>query len=70
MQGESIKRRNVFRKNRVPRDLPILRDQIQRRSRQGGHMQRLANMAGSFRTTIMLVGEGAAGSKIKQRQAA
>jgi hypothetical protein len=33
-------------------------------------MQRLANMAGSFRTTIMLVGEGAAGSKIKQRQAA
>ena len=70
MQGEGIKRRNVFRKNRVPRDLPILRDQIQRRRRQGGHMQRLANMAGSFRTTIMLVGKGAAGSKIKQCEAA
>jgi len=70
MQGESIKRRNVFGKNRVPCDLPILRDQIQRRRRQSGHMQRLANMAGSFRTTIVLVGEGAAGSKIKQREAA
>jgi len=70
MQGESIKRRNVFGKNRMPRDLPILRDQIQRRRRQSGHMQRLANMAGSFRTTIVLVGEGAASSKIKQREAA
>jgi hypothetical protein len=33
-------------------------------------MQRLANVAGRFRATIVLVGEGAAGSKIEQREAA
>ena len=70
MRRESIKRGNIFRKNRMPTHLAGLRNQIYRCNRQGRRMQRLANMAGSFRTTIMLVGEGAAGSKIKQRQAA
>jgi len=70
MRRESIKRGNIFRKNRMPTDLAGLRDQIYRRNRQGRRMQRLANMAGSFRGTIVLVGEGAAGSEIQQRNAA
>ena len=54
----------------MPTDLAGLRNQIYRRNRQGRRMQRLANMAGSFRGTIVLVGEGAAGSEIQQRNAA
>jgi len=70
MQRESISRGNIFQKNRMPSDLVGLRDQIYRRNRQGRHMQRLANMAGSFRGILVLVGEGATSSKIKQCQAA
>ena len=70
MRRESIKRGNIFRKNCVPSDLMVLRDQIYRRNRQGRRMQRLANVAGSFRGTVVLVGEGAAGSEIQQRNAA
>ena len=70
MERKGIKRGNIFRNNRMPSDLPGLRDQIQRRSRQGRHMQRLANVAGCFRTTIVLMSEGATSSKIKQYQAA
>jgi hypothetical protein len=70
MERKGIKRGNIFQNNRVPSDLPGLRDQIYRRSRQGRCMQRLADMAGSFRGTVVLVGEGAASSKIKQGQAA
>jgi len=70
MQRESISRGNIFQKNRMPSDLVGLRDQIYRRNRQGRHMQRLADMAGSFRGTIVLVGEGAASSEIQQRHAA
>jgi hypothetical protein len=33
-------------------------------------MQRLANVAGSFRGTVVLVGEGAASSEIQQHDAA
>ena len=69
MQRESISRGNIFQKNRMPSDLVGLRDQIYRRNRQGRHMQRLANMAGSFRGTVVLVGEGAASSEIQQGQA-
>ena len=70
MKRESFKRGNIFRKNRMPSDLTGLRDQIYRRNRQGRRMQRLANMAGSFRGTVVLVGEGAASSEIQQRHAA
>ncbi len=70
MERKGIKRGNIFQNNRVPSDLPGLRNQIYRRNRQGRHMQRLADMAGSCRGTVVLVGEGAASSEIQQRQAA
>ena len=70
MRRESIKRGNIFRKNRMPTDLAGLRNQIYRCNRQGRRMQRLANVAGCFRTTIVLMSEGATSSKIKQYQAA
>ena len=70
MRRESIKRGNILGKNRMPSDLAGLRDQIYRRNRQGRHMQRLANMAGSFRGILVLVDEGAASSEIQQHHAA
>ena len=70
MRRESIKRGNIFRKNRMPTHLAGLRNQIYRCNRQGRRMQRLANVAGSFRGTVVLVGEGAAASEIQQRNAA
>ena len=70
MRRESIKGGNIFRKNRMPTDLAGLRNQIYRCNRQGRRMQRLANVAGSFRGTIVLVREGAASSEIQQRHAA
>jgi len=69
MERKGIKRGNIFQKNRMPSDLVGLRDQIYRRNRQGRHMQRLANMAGSFRGILVLVDEGAASSEIQQGQA-
>lgn len=54
----------------MPGDLPGFRNQIQRRDRQRRDVQRLANVAGSVRTAIVLVGEGAASSEIEQCYAA
>ena len=70
MERKGVKRGNIFQNNRVPSDLPGLRNQIYRCNRQGRRVQRLANVARSVRGTVVLVGEGAAGSEIQQRNAA
>ena len=69
MQRERIQRRSVFRKDRVPGDLPCFGDQVQRRSCQCRHVQGLANRAGSFRPTGVLMDKGAATGEIQQRHA-
>ena len=54
----------------MPRDLTRLRDEIESSSRQGRHVQRLANRANAFRSAAMLVDEHAAAGEIKQCKAA
>ena len=70
MQRERIERRSIFRKDGVPSHLPRFWNQIQGRSRQRRHVQRLANMAGGLRPTAVLVDESSASSKIQERNAA
>ena len=70
MQRERIQRRIVFRKHGVPGDLPRFRNQIQGRSGQRRHVQRLANVAGSVRPAGVLVNENAATGEIQKRRAA
>ena len=70
MKRKRIKRSSILRKNSVPGDLPSLGDQIQRRGRQRRHVERLANVAGSVRTTSVLVDERPAGGEIQQGHAA
>jgi len=70
MQRERIQRRIVFRKYGVQGDLPRFRDQIQGRSRQRRHVQRLANVAGSVWPAGVLVHEDAATGEIQKRHAA
>ena len=70
MQRERIERRNIIRQRSVPSDLPRFGDQIQGRGRQRRHVQRLANVAGSLRTTGVLVRIRAAGGEVQQHDAA
>jgi hypothetical protein len=70
MQGERIERRSILRKYGMPGDLTRFRNQIQGRRRQRRHVQRLANVAGGVRPTIVLVGESPASGEIQQSQAA
>ena len=70
MQRERIQRRIVFRKNGVPGDLPHFRNQIQGRSRQGRHVQRLANMTGRVRPSGVLVDKDAASREVQESNAA
>ena len=70
MQREGIQRRIVFRKHGVPGDFPHFRDQIQGRSGQRRHVQRLANVAGSVWPAGVLVNENAATGEIQKRHAA
>jgi hypothetical protein len=54
----------------MPSYLPSFRDQLKRRGRQRRYVQRLANVAGSFRTTSVLVDKDAASSEIQEDHAA
>jgi hypothetical protein len=69
MESKGIRWGDVLRQRRMPCDLLCFWDQVERRSRQGRHVQHLADMAGRLRT-IMVVEDRAAGGKIKQRHAA
>jgi hypothetical protein len=70
MKRERIERGRIFRKNGVPGHLPRFGDQIQGRGRQRRHVQRLANVAGSFRTAGVLVHVRSTSSEIQKRDAA
>ncbi len=70
MQRKGIEWRDLVRQRGVPGDLPRFGDQIQGRSRQRRHVQRLAYMAGGLRPTGVRVDVGAAGGEIQQRNTA
>ena len=70
MQRERIEWGSILRKNSMPIDLPRFRDQIQGRSGQRRHVQRLANVAGSVWPAGVLVNENAATGEIQKRHAA
>ena len=70
MQRKGIEWRDLVRQRGVPSDLPRFGDQIQGRGDQCWHVQRLANVAGSVRTTGMLVGKDPARSEIQEGYAA
>ena len=70
MQRKGIERRNTVWQVGVPGDLPNFGDQLERGGRQSGHMQRLANVAGSVRASRMLVEIRAAGGEIQESDAA
>ncbi len=69
MQREGIAWRGALRQRRKPRDHLRRADEIQPRSRQRRHVQRLADMAGSVGPIRMLVEERTARSEIEQRGA-
>jgi len=70
MKRERIEWGSILRKNSMPGDLPRFRNQIQGRSGQRRHVQRLANVAGSLRATGVLVNENAASREIQESNAA
>ena len=70
MKRERVKRSSILRKNGMPGDLPRFGDQIQGRGGQRRHVQRLANVAGSVRTTSVLVDVRSAGGEIQEGHAA
>jgi hypothetical protein len=53
----------------MPCDLLRLRNQVQTCSRQGGHVQRLANVASRLRPIRVVVEKRAARGKVEQRHA-
>src|SRR6266849_5146230 len=69
MQREGIAWRCVLGQRRIPGDNLRRADKVKPGSRQRRHVQRLAHMAGGIGPLRMLVEEGAAHGKIKQRGA-
>ena len=69
MEGKGIRWSGVLRERGVPCDVLRLGNQAERCSRNGRHVQRLANMA-SCLWTVGVVMEGCAGGEVQQRQAA
>jgi hypothetical protein len=53
----------------MPGDLPGFRDEIKSGSRQGRHVQRLADMANVVRSAAVLVDKSASTGKIQKRDA-
>jgi hypothetical protein len=70
MRRKGVLRRNVFRKDCVPRDLASFVDQVQRRRGQRWNVHGLANVASRVRSAGVLVNEDAASSEIQQSDAA
>src|SRR5882762_3357217 len=69
MQRKGIAWRCVLRQRRIPGDDLRRAGEVQPGSRQRGHMQRLADMAGGIGPIRMMVEERPACGKIKQRDA-
>jgi len=70
VRRKRIQRRNINRQRSMPSDLPRFGNQIERGDGQRRYVQRLANVAGSLRTTSVLVDKDATTSEIKEGQAA
>ena len=68
MEGKGIRWSGVLRERGVPCDLLRLGNHPKRCGRQGGHVQRLTNVASRLRTAVVM--EGCAGGEVQQRQAA
>jgi hypothetical protein len=69
MQRNGIRWDRVFWEGRMPCDLLRLRNQVEAGSGQGGHVQRLANVASRLRPIRMVVEKRAARGKVEQRHA-
>lgn len=69
MERRGIRLSDVLRDRRMPCHLLRLGNQVQTRSRQGRHVQRLANVASCLRPIRMVVEKRAARGKVKQRHA-
>ena len=68
MEGKGIRWSGVLRERGVPCDLLRLGNHPKRCGRQGGHVQRLTNVASRLRTAVVM--ESHAGGEVQQRQAA
>ena len=68
MEGKGIRWSGVLRERGVPCDLLRLGNHPKRCGRQGGHVQRLTNVASRLRTAVVM--ERGAGGEVQQRQAA
>jgi hypothetical protein len=65
MRRKGIQGRSVFRKDRMPCDLTGQVDHVDRRRRQCGNVQGLANVARGVRSASVLVDKDAAGGEIQ-----
>lgn len=70
MKRKGIRLSEVLRQNRVPGNLLRVRNQVYAVGGQGGHVQRLANVASCLRPIRMVVEKRAARGKVQQRHAA
>jgi hypothetical protein len=69
MQRNGIRWNCVFRERRMPRHLLRFRNQVQARSCQSGHVQRLANVASRLRPIGVVMEKRTARGKVEQRHA-
>jgi len=65
MQREGIRLGDMPRQRRVPGHLLGVRNKLQASRGQGGHMERLTNMASRLRSIGMVVEERAAGGQVQ-----
>jgi hypothetical protein len=70
MRCKGVQRGSNFGRLSLPRDLPRFRKKGKRSSRQGGHVQDLADRAKAIRSTRVLVDKDAATGEIQQCNAA
>jgi hypothetical protein len=69
MQRKRIARSCVLRERKIPGDKLRRADEVEGRSRQRRHVQRLTNMAGGIGAFRVFVKETAARGKVQQRSA-
>jgi hypothetical protein len=69
MERKGIQLGDMPGQHRVPGNLLSVRNQVQAGGCQGGHVQRLANVASRLRPIRMVVEKRAARGKVEQRHA-
>jgi hypothetical protein len=70
MRCKGVQRGGDCGRRSLPRDLPRLREQVDRSGRQCRHVQGLADRANAVRSAGVLVNKDTAGGEIQQSQAA